>query len=313
MQLTSNTQPFIEAVVQSEFILRVLHDGLLGSQFYRDVADFGNGSSLEIKTIGSVTLQDVSEDTEVIYSPIETGKINFSISEQIGDAWFITDDLREDGHQVDALMAARSAESARAYQEIFETQFLAVLPKAHTTAGPYNINGFAHKVVSAETNGVFALSHLIKAALAFDKANVPTAGRVFIVDPVVAATLNGLVSVSSDVTPFAADILSKGISSEMQFRMNFYGWDIMVSRRLHTATGNDGTTSITNGVWNLGMCVLDDQCKPIMGAWRRRPSVEGERNKDKRRNEFTSSARWGFGVQRMDTAFVLVTHPTNIS
>lgn len=86
MQLTSNTEAFIEANIQSEFILRNLKDGLLGTGFYRDISDFGSGSTLEIKTIGSVTLQEVTEDTEVTYNPIETGKITFTITEEEGDA-----------------------------------------------------------------------------------------------------------------------------------------------------------------------------------------------------------------------------------
>lgn len=48
MQLTSNTRAFIEAEQYSSFILTNLHDGLLGEQFYRNVADFGSGDTLHI-------------------------------------------------------------------------------------------------------------------------------------------------------------------------------------------------------------------------------------------------------------------------
>ena len=61
------------------------------------------------------------------------------------------------------------------------------------------------------------------------------------------------------------------------------------------------------------MCILDDQCKPIMGAWRRLPKSEGERNKDRARDEHVVRARYGFGVQRVDTMAVYATSATAIS
>lgn len=310
MQLTSNTAAFIEAEQYSSFILRNLHDGLLPDTFYRDVSDFMHGDTLHIKTIGSVTLQEASEDTALVYNPIESGEITFVISEYVGDAWYVTDDLREDGNQVEQLMAARAQEHTRALQEKFESDWLAAAAAPYAAATtPLNVNGFAHFVVSAETNNIFSLDHLIDMRLAFDKANVPASGRIFICDPVVEATLNKNVSITTDVTAFAAAILERGMAAGQRFINNLFGWDIMTSNRLFQGAGNDGTTSIT-GVFNMFMCILDDQTKPMMGAWRRRPNVEGERNKDFARDEFVDRARYGFGVQRMDTMGCLVTSPT---
>ena len=86
MQLTTNTRAFIEAEQYSSFILMNLHDGLLPESFYRDVSDFGSGTTLNIKTIGSVTLQEAEEDAPLVYNPIETGTITFQITEYKGDA-----------------------------------------------------------------------------------------------------------------------------------------------------------------------------------------------------------------------------------
>jgi len=312
VQLTTNTTAFIEQEIYSDFILKNLHDGLLGTEFYRNVADFGSGDTLNIPTIGSVTIQEGTENEAFSYNPIDTGRVTLTISDYVGDAWFVTDDMREDGYNVDALMAARSAESTRAIQENFETRFLATCNSAQTDAAANAINGFAHRIASAETNDVFALSHLISMRLAFDKANVPGQGRVFICDPVVEATLNGLVNISSDVTPFAKDILNNGMSSGMRFVQSLYGFDVIVSNRLPTGNFGDGTNSVTGAVANVAMCVLDDQCKPIMAAWRRMPRVEGERNKDLRRDEFVVSARWGIGAQRVDTLGIIITSASNI-
>lgn len=311
MQLTTNTRAFVEAEQYSDFILLNLHDGLLPDTFYRNVADFMMGDTLHIKTIGSVTLQETEEDTPLVYNPIESGEITFTITEYVGDAWYVTDDLREDGSQVEQLMAARATEHTRAMQERFETDFLATAAGIYAAASdPFTVNGFAHFIVSAETNNVFSLDHLIELRLAFDKANVPSVGRIFIVDPVVEATLNKNVSITNDVTPFAEDILRNGLASGQRFISNWFGWDIMTSNRLYVGAANDGTTSLGSAVYNIGMCILDDQTKPLMGAWRRPPSVEGERNKDRRRDEFVDTARYGFGVQRIDTMCCVATSPT---
>jgi hypothetical protein len=311
MQLTSNTRAFIEAEQYSDFILLNLHDGLLPETFYRNVADFMMGDTLHIKTIGSVTLQESAEDTPLVYNPIESGEITFRITEYVGDAWKVSDDLREDGAQVEQLMAARSVESTRALQERFETDYLntaASVFASATTGMP--VNGFNHFKVASNTNKAFDLDYLIDMRLAADKANVPAAGRVFIVDPVVEATLNKLVSITNDVTDFAKNILERGLAAGQRFITSWFGWDILTSNRLYVGAANDGTTTITSGVFNIGMCILDDQTKPLMGAWRRQPSVSGDRDFERRADKFQTTSRYGFGIQRIDTLFCIVTSPT---
>jgi hypothetical protein len=310
-QNRANSTAFIEAEQYSAFILRNLEDGLLPGAFYRNVSDFGSGNTLHIKTIGSVTIQDGAEEVPFDYSPIESGEVLLTITDYVGDAWYVTDELREDGAQVEALMAARSSESTRAIQETFESRFLRRCNTSQTNANPNTINGFAHRIASAEVNNVASLAHFINMKLAFDKANVPMAGRVAIVDPVVGATLDKLISIGRDVTPFGEKILASGWDRDHQFMMNLYGWNIITSNRLQTGSFSDGTTTVANGVANVFMCVADDNTKPIMAAWRRMPRVEGERNKDLRRDEFVTSSRWGFGTQRVDTLGIVITSAVN--
>ena len=311
-QNRGNSTAFIEAEQYSAFILRNLNDGLLPSTFYRNVSDFGSGSTLHIKTIGAVTVQDGAEEVPFEYTPIESGEVTMTITDYVGDAWYVTDELREDGSSVEALMAARSAESTRAIQEVFESRFLAKAQSLQTNANPNAVNGFAHRISSTASGNVMQLADIIKMKLAFDKANVPMAGRVLIVDPVTAATLDGQVSIGRDVTPFAERILQNGFAREHQYLMNLYGFDIITSNRLPKGTFSDGTTSVSNAVANIAMCVADDNTKPVMGAWRRMPRVEGERNKDLRRDEFVTSSRWGFGGQRVDTLGVYITSAVNV-
>jgi hypothetical protein len=309
-QNRANSGAFIEAEQYSAFILRNLHDGMLPGAFYRNVSDFGSGTTLHIKTVGTVTIQDGAEEVPFDYSPIESGSVTLTITDYVGDAWYVTDELREDGAQVEALMAARSSESTRAIQETVESRFLAKCNSSQTNTNPNTINGFAHRIVSAATNGIATLGHFIDMKLAFDKANVPMAGRVAVVDPVVAATFDRQTSIGRDVTPFGQKILEGGFDRDHTFLMNLYGWNIITSNRLYKGSVGDGTTTIAAGVANVFMSVADDNTKPIMMAWRRMPKVEGERNKDLRRDEFVTSCRWGFGTQRVDTLGILGTSAT---
>ena len=312
MQLTTNTQAFIEAEQYSSFILTNLHDGLMPSMWYRDVGDFGSGETLNIKTIGTATIQEVAEDTAINYSPIESGEVQLVITDYIGDAWYVTDKLRQDGSQIEALMAARSQESTRAIQENFETRFYEVCNSVQTDADPMAIAGFAHRLTSTEASARVQLKDLVSLKLAFDKANVPYAGRVASVDPVLAATLDNLTTITHDVSEFGAKILENGFDRDHQFLMNLYGWNLITSNRLAKGTFSDGTTQVTGAVANVFMSILDDNTKPMMATWRQMPSVEGERNKDFGRDEFVTRARWGIGAQRLDTLAIYITSATAV-
>jgi hypothetical protein len=311
--VTLNTPSFIEAQQYSQFILRTLPTAILPSSFYRDVSDFGAGTTLNIKSIGTATIQEVEEDTPLIYNPIETGNITLSITDYIGDAWYVTDVLRQDGSQIEALMAARAQEATRAIQQRFESRFYAVAYAGQTAANANLINGFAHRRRGLGTTWTMSEDNLIEMRLAFDKANVPQFGRVAIVDPVVAATFQKKVVITSqlDRHPAYQSVMENGFANEHQFVMRIHGWDIWTSNLLPSVasgTSVDGSASAsTTCVANLFMCIADDNCKPVMNAWRQPPKVEGERNKDRQRDEFLTTARWGMGVQRRDTLGVVVT------
>jgi hypothetical protein len=319
-QNTTNTNAFIESQQYSQFILENLHDYLLPEGMYRDVSDFGSGTTLNIKTVGSVTIQDAAEDTPLVFSPIDTGTINLSITDYVGDAWKVTDDLREDGSQIDTLMAMRAQESTRALGENHETKFLNVANAAQTAAGLNLVNGRPHRWVgSAASNArTMTLNDFISMKLAFDKANVPAGGRIAIVDPVVEATLNSLTNlVNVSNNPMFEGMVTEGFARDHKFVRNIFGWDVYTSNFLPTLTATEainassyGLTSETAAVGdkaNVFMCVADDTCKPIMHAWRRAPKTEGWRDSEERADKFQVTSRFGFGAQRVDTLGVILT------
>ena len=319
--LTSNTTAFVEATQYSQFILDNLHDYLLPEGLYRDVSDFGSGTTLNIKTVGTVTIQDAAEDTPLNFNPIDTGNITLTITDYIGDAWKVSDDLREDGAQIDSLMSMRAMESTRALGENHESRFLAVANAAQTNANVNLVNGRPHRWIgggSGVTTRVMSISDLIGMKLAFDKANVPAAGRMAIVDPIVEATLNSLTNlVNVSNNPMFEGIITEGFAKDHKFVRNIFGFDIWTSNFLPVKTATEAlnassynlanTTAAIGDVANLFMCVSDDSTKPIMHAWRRAPKTEGWRDNEERADKYQVTSRFGLGAQRVDTLGTILT------
>jgi hypothetical protein len=322
---TQNTSAFIEAQQYSKFILENLHDYLLPGGMWRDVSDFGSGTTLNIKTVGAVTLQDAQEDVALNFTNIDTGTITMSITDYIGDAWKVTDDLREDGSQIETLMAMRAQESTRAFGEFHETKFLSVANLAQTNANVNLVNGRPHRWVaggSGATDRIIDMADFVAMKLAFDKANVPAAGRIAIVDPIVEASINSLVTSANAIAynPMWEGIITGGFAQNHKFVKNIMGFDIWTSNYLPTKTAQEALnasgyglandTAEVGDVANIFMCISDDQTKPIMHAWRRQPKTEGWRSEEERADKFQVTSRFGFGAQRNDTLGVIFTTST---
>ena len=76
----ANSDPVIRALVHSETMLEVLQDDFLPEGLYRNVNDFGDGTQLQIPTIGEMTLFDLEEGQPPPTSAIDTGKIFLNIT-----------------------------------------------------------------------------------------------------------------------------------------------------------------------------------------------------------------------------------------
>ena len=319
-QNTGNSTAFIEAQQYSQFIIENLQDGMLPEGLSRDVSDFGQGTTLNIKTVGTRTIQDVQEGVAMTFNPIDSSNVQLTITDYIGDAWSVSDELREDGSQIDQLAAAMAMESTRAIQENMETKFLKACYDAQVENSLNLVNAVKHRYYGGGTNLQMELMDFAYMKFAFDKANVPSSGRVLFVDPIVELSINSitnLVNVSNN--PMFEGVITEGFAREHKFLKNIFGWDIYTSNRL-AVTGGDLTsvtdrdgaavTGVAGNVANIAMCIADDNCRPMMRAWRRQPSVEGWRESELREDRFQTSARFGFGAQRVDTLGVILTSAT---
>jgi len=319
-QVIDNSSVAIMQEQYSNFIVENLPEIMLPQGFTRNVSEFASGKELLIPTIGTVTLQDAAEGVPLDFRPIDTGRVNLTITEQVGDAWSVSDDLKEDGYLVNQLMAGRAAESARAIAEEFETKFLATCNSVQTSNGSNLVNGAMHRLTASGANRTMGLDDFRYMKYSFDKAKVRQAGRIAIVDPIVEMCLNGLMGtqwVSNN--PQFSGIITEGFAQDHKFVANIFGFDIYTSNLLPTVgvEGSlkdwDGTTkaSVAGDVANVFMSVADEQSVPIMHAMRRQPSVSGWRDNEERKDKYQVTTRYGFGAQRLDTLATIITSSTD--
>lgn len=317
---TTNTDPAIRAIVHSQMMLEVLQDGYLPEGLHRDVTDFGDGTQLQIPTLGEMTLFDLVEEQPTPMSALSTGTIGLTINQHKGVAGYVTDKLKEDGYKAAAVEAAIVPSSLRSIKEAYETDMLATAVNTAngiiTLSDPNVYNGVDHRWIANGTNNTLTLEDFVYAKLAFDKANVPEEGRIAIVDPITEASINSLANlINVSNNPQFEGMVTSGFAKGRKFIRNIFGFDVWTSNRLPRiasesitpGTGSVGDTTITNGVNNIFMSIADDQTRPFMGAMRRMPRVEGHRNVSERRDEYHVTARWGFAPQRGETLISVIT------
>lgn len=312
---TANQSPIIRGRVFSGLLLETIQDGFLPDGLHRDVSDFGDGDTLYIPVLGETVLRDYAEDTGVEFDAVGSGQVSLTITEYVSAGSYITDKLKDDAYKAAALEASIPKEHARLIKERYETDLLAQCNKQ--TAGNGNlIAGLAHRWVAASgaTTGVLTLEDIAYARLAFDKAGIPEEGRIAIVDPIVEMMLNYQAGAQAFINnPQFEGMVTTGFAKGRKFLRNIYGFDIWVSNRLPTVTEtidagpHASSKAVTAGKANIFMCAADDQTTPFMGAMRRMPSTEGSRNATFKRDEYTTTARWGFGLQRPETLITVLT------
>ena len=130
------------------------------------------------------------------------------------------------------------------------------------------------------------------------KANVPDTNLVAIVDPSVEYTINTLTNLSNvSNNAMWEGVVSSGIATGMRFVKNIYGFDVYVSNNLADANEAIGGITTAAGKANMFFSAAADVL-PFIGAWRQMPKVDSEFNKDKQRDEYVVTARYGVKLFR---------------
>lgn len=315
MHTTTQLDVLTRSELWSGTLKEALKDELSAQKWVRLLSGFPDGTTFTIPSIGDLPVRNYVEDTGVTYDSMDTGEFQFTITEYVSSATYITAKARQDAFYAAQLEASFLPKQLRAIMEKYETDVLALAAGGASggqTASDKNaINGADHRWVAQGTNEVITLADFAKARYSLKKANVPDRNLIAIVDPSVEYTINTLSNLTSVANnPKWEGIITSGIASGMTFVKNVYGFDVYVSNYLPTAnetitasTGGAKTTAA--GKANIFFCA-DNDLLPFVGAWRQMPKVDGEWNKDFQREEYVTTARYGLKVYRPENLVVVL-------
>lgn len=282
---------------------------LMGMQYVDMITDFPDGTTWNIPSVGQAEVLDYVEGQAVSYTAMDTGTFTFTIDQYKSSATFITEQMKQDSFYISKLVSSFVPKQNRAIQAAMETKILNVGPLAQTAANVNAINGADHRWVGSGTNETMAPQDFAKALYALQKANVPLTQLIAIVDPSVEYALNtmtNLLNVTNN--PRWEGVIASGLSSGMRFMKNIYGFDVYTSQWLNVNTSSEAISGVTAaaGVNNLFFSAASD-AKPIVGAVRQSPKVDSEFNKDLQREEYVTTARYGFKLYRPENMVVVLT------
>lgn len=303
---TDNTDHMIRSDLWSSQLKEILEDELTAVKYVDWLADFPDGDTFNIPSLGQAQVDTYEEDGDVEYRAMDTGNFQFSITEYLSSATYITNKMKQDSMYMDKIVSSFVPKQQRAIMVRMEQDILGL--SAEQTADDANlINGAAHRFVGTGTDETMSTADFAKAAYALKKANVPDTNRIAIVDPSVEYALNTLTNLTNvSNNPMWEGIVADGIASGMRFVKNVYGFDVYVSNYLADANETIGGLTTAVGKANMFFSAASDVL-PFVGAWRQMPKVDSDYNKDKQRDEYVTTARYGVKLYRPENLVCILT------
>ena len=314
--MTTTVDHLIRSEIWSTRLKEIFEADLFAMKYVDMLSDFPDGEVINIPSIGQMDTYDYEEGQAIRYTAIDTGNYQFRITDYVASATYITDKMKQDSYYTSRLESAFVPKQARAIAERMEEGALSIgqpggVNGAQTANDLNLINGGAHRFVASGTSGAIAPQDFARAKYSLRKANVPMTNLIAIVDPSVEYTLSTLTNlVNVSFNPKWEGIVREGIATGMNFHMNIYGWDVYISEWLPKSLNETiDSVSTTSGVGNLFFSTTGD-ANPFIGAMRQPPRVESERNKDYQRDEYVTTARWGFGFYRPEALVTVLSNET---
>jgi hypothetical protein len=302
----SNTEHLRRSEVWSGQLKMVLEDELMAKGYVNWLSEFPDGDTFTVPSIGQAVVRNYSEENDIQYDALDTGEFQFTIGEYLSSATYITNKAKQDGFYMSQLIAEFVPAQARAINEHVERTILG-LQSAQTAGALNKINGADHRWVGSGTSETMALADFAKALYSLKKANIPDVNLIAIVDPSVEYainTLSNIVNVSNN--PRWEGVIESSMASGMRFLKNIYGFDVYTSNYLADANETINGKTTAAGKANLFFSAAPGVL-PFMGAWRQMPTVESEYNKDKQREEYVTTARYGAKLYRPENLVVVLT------
>lgn len=305
----ANNEHLIRSQIWSTQIKEILEDELFAMRYVDWISEFNDGELINIPSIGQAESQDYVEDSPVQYTALDTGNFQFTINQYKQSGTYITNKMKQDTFYLDRLVSKFVPAQARAIAVDMEVDLLAKGPDGQTASDLNLINGAAHRFYGQGTGNVIAPQDFAYAKYALQKAKVPMTNLVAIVDPSVEyqlATQTNLVNLTNPNRNWE-NVIRDGMSTGMRFITSIYGFDVYVSDYLKKSlTETIDGQSATNGVANLFFSAASDVI-PFIGHVRQSPKVDSEYNKDFQREEYVTTARWGFKLYRPENLVTVVT------
>lgn len=308
--MSTNTEHLIRSNLWTQRLKEKFEAELYAQRYIDWLTDFPDGDTFNIPSIGDPEVLDYEEGQAIRYTAMDTGNFTFSITDYVSSATFITEKMKQDSFYTSKLVSRFVPKQHRSIMERMEVDVLNIGPSAQTPNDPNTINGARHRFVAGGTGGTMIPEDFAKALYALKKADVPQTNLVAIVDPSVEYnmnTLTNLVNVSNN--PRWEGIVDSGIATGMKFIVNIYGFDVYTSNYLpqnlsETISGD----AITGAVANVFFSAAPDAL-PFMGAVRQAPKVDSEYNKDLQREEYVTTARYGFKLYRPENLVTILSNP----
>lgn len=299
----------IRSNIWSSQLKEMFEAELMGMRYVDMITDFPDGDTLNIPSIGQAEVLDYAEGQAIKYTAMDTGNFTFSIDQYKSSATYIYNKYKQDMFYMSRLVSSFVPKMNRAIQAAMETKILAVGPEAQTASNVNAINGADHRWVGSGLNETMAPQDFAKALYALQKANVPLTNLVAIVDPSVEYTLNTMTNITNvSNNPHWEGVIASGLSSGMRFVKNIYGFDVYTSQFLKQNASSETVDGVTAaaGVCNLFFSAASEAL-PIVGAIRQAPKVDSDYNKDLQRDEYVTTARYGFKLYRPENMIVVLT------
>lgn len=284
---------------------------------YVDMISFPDGDTWNLPSIsGQMETQNYAEGQAIRYTAMDTGNFTFSITDYKSAGTYIYDKFKQDSLWSDRLIASFVPAMNRALLVDMERAIMDLGPNAQTASDPNTINGGRHRMVASGTNQKMTFEDFAKAKYALQKAYMPMTNLIAIVDPSVEIELATQANITSLMTPQPVwgNVILNGLSGAtgMRFINNIYGFDVYTSDFLKQGISETvSTVAVTNGVANLFFSAAPDAL-PFIGSLRQPPKVDSSYNKDYQREEFVTTARWGFKMFRPENMVVILSDNSQV-
>lgn len=306
---TNTNEHLIRSNLWSTQLKEVLQDELMAMQYVDFITDFPDGDQVNIPSIGQAEVFDYAEGQAIRYTAMDTGNFTFSVTDYKSSGTYITEKMKQDSFYTSRLIASFVPSQNRAIMKAMESAILAVGPDGQTASNVNLINDARHRFIGSGTNERMTIVDFARAKFALDKGNVPAQDRIAIVDPSVGyelSTLTNIVNVSNN--PRWEGIIETGLSTGMSFVRNIMGFDVYESQNLKLLSSSETISGVTAaaGVCNLFFSAAPG-VKPFVGLIKQPPKVDSEFNKDLQREEYVTTARWGFKLFRPENLVTVIT------